>query len=89
MVIEEVITVIFCSIFAAVGLLLVLLEKKGVVKPVFRQTSMGFQFISGEAITLFAVLFGAVIIYSYSLIFAILYVLLFIGLYIMVIKFAK
>lgn len=60
---------IFLSIAAILGLVLVVLQKKGIVKPVMNDTA----FMSGGMITLAAVAAGVLVLYNTSMAGAILY----------------
>ncbi len=84
MIISQVIILIVATISAIGGLVLVTLQKKGIIKPVLTQTTNGFDFTSGGTIALFATIVGTYILFGYSKLWAVLYVLLFGGYYILI-----
>lgn len=57
---------VILSAAAVIGLILVVLQKKGFTKPVVLQNMYQFSFISGGTITLFAVMMGAWLLCDYS-----------------------
>lgn len=83
-IIGQVIILIIATISAVGGLIIVTLQKKGIMKPVITQTSAGFDFKSGGSITFFSTVIGAYILFSYSKLWAVLYVVMFLGYYILI-----
>ena len=84
MMISQIIILIVATISAIGGLVLVVLQKKGIMKPVITQTSTGFDFKSGGSIIFFSTVIGAYILFSYSKLWAILYAVMFTGIYILI-----
>lgn len=83
---QEVAILIIATLAAIGGLVLVLLQKKGIIKPILTQTRNGFNFISGGTILLFAIVIGACTLFHYSKIVSVLYVVLLTSIYIFIQK---
>lgn len=81
---QELVIFIVAGISGIGGLILVILQKKGIVKPALTQTTTGFNFTSGGTITLFATAVGASILSNHDKILTILYIILFGGFYILI-----
>lgn len=84
MMIGQIIILIVATISAIGGLLIVTLQKIGIIKPVLVQTSTGWDFKSGGSITFFSTIIGAYVLLSYSKLWAVLYTVMFIGCYILI-----
>ncbi|MBR3600959.1 MAG: hypothetical protein IKL49_01330 [Lachnospiraceae bacterium] len=84
MVIQELIMVIVASLAGIISLILVLLQKKGIIKPILIQVTNGFEFTSGGTILLFSTVIGGYILFKYSKIVSILYVSLFAVVYFLI-----
>ena len=82
--IQELIIVVVAILAGIIALILTLLQKKGIIKPVFIQVTNGVEFTSGGTILLFAIVIGGYILFKYSKIMSILYVALFVGVYIFI-----
>lgn len=80
----DLITVIICSVFTLIGLLIVILQKKDIVRPVATQEYNTFHMVSGGTITFAGTIIGALMISKYSDIFSVLYVIIAVGLYIII-----
>ena len=80
----QLIILIVATISAIGGLSIVILQKKGIMKPVSVQTSKGFDFKSGGSITFFSTIIGAYVLFGYSKLWAVLYVVMFTGYYILI-----
>ncbi len=77
----DAIMLIAFSLLAVLSLLIVVLQKKGMIHSQIVQTSHSFDFISGGKITFLMVLLGAVVLCKYSILLTILYVIVFAGIY--------
>lgn len=82
--IQELIIVVVAILAGIIGLIMTLLQKKGIIKPVFIQVTNGFEFTSGGTILLFAIVVGGYILFKYSEIMSTLYIVLFAGVYIFI-----
>ena len=82
--IQELIMVIVAALAGIIGLILVLLQKKGIIKPTFIQVTNGFEFASGGTVLLFSTIIGGYILFKYSKIVSVLYVSLFAGVYFLI-----
>lgn len=82
--IQELIMVIVATLAGIISLILVLLQKKGIIKPTFIQVTNGFEFTSGGTILLFSTIIGGHILFKYSKIVSVLYVLLFAAVYFLI-----
>ena len=78
---QELIMVIVATLAGIISLILVLLQKKGIIKPTFIQVTNGFEFTSGGTILLFSNVIGGYILFRYSKIVSVLYVSLFATVY--------
>lgn len=83
---EEVFWGIFIAvtILAVVGLVLVVLRKKGKAKPFLNLDSSGLELVSGDKSLFIAVIVGAVMLNQYSLLLAIAYAAVFLALYLLI-----
>lgn len=77
----DVIMLIAFSVLAVLSLLIVVLQKKGMIHSQIVQTSHSFDFISGGKVTFLMVLLGAIVLCEYSILLTILYVIVFAGTY--------
>lgn len=82
--IQELIMVIVAALAGIISLILVWLQKKGIIKPTFIQVTNGFEFTSGGTVLLFSTIIGGYILFKYSKIVSVLYVLLFAGAYFLI-----
>lgn len=82
--IQELIMVIVAALAGIISLILVLLQKKGIIKPIFIQVTNGFEFTSGGTVLLFSTIIGGYILFKYSKIMSFLYVSLFVGGYFLI-----
>lgn len=82
--IQELIMVIVATLAGIISLILVLLQKKGIIKPILIQVTNGFEFTSGGTILLFSTVIGGYILFKYSKIVSILYVSLFAVVYFLI-----
>ena len=80
----KLIMICFFSVVAIGGLILVILQKKGIVKPMFTCTANGARFVSGGTITFFATLAGMYMICEFSEIWAIVYAVLILVFYLVI-----
>lgn len=81
----EMILMIVCAVAAPViGLTIVVLQKKGIFRPVLTQTANGFNFVSGGTITILGTGFGVLMIDRYSTLWAFLYAAVVAVLYIII-----
>lgn len=53
-----------CALVSLIGLIFVVLQKKEVVKPVFRSTTAGFRVVSGGTITAMGTVIGSILLYN-------------------------
>lgn len=81
---QELVMVIVATLAGIISLIFVLLQKKGIIKPTFIQVTNGFEFTSGGTILLFSTIIGGHILFKYSNIVSVLYVLLFVGVYFLI-----
>ena len=81
---QELIIVIVAALAGIISLILVLLQKKRIIKPTFIQVTNGFEFTSGGTVLLFSTIMGGYILFKYSKIVSILYVSLFAGVYFLI-----
>ena len=79
--IQELVMVIVSTLAGIISLILVLLQKKGIIKPTFIQVTNGYEFTSGGTILLFSTFIGGYILFKYSKIVSVLYVSLFAAVY--------
>lgn len=77
----DIMMLVIFSVLAVIGLLIVALQKKGVIYSRIIQTSHSFDFVSGGKITFLMVLLGAAIFCKYSILLTVLYVIVFAGIY--------
>ncbi|MGF0033246.1 hypothetical protein ACQRBN_09795 [Bariatricus sp. SGI.154] len=77
----DLIIIAFCSLVAVIGLLFVVLQKKGKIHPVLTVTPNGFNFTSGGTIVLLGAILGAVMIHKYSVPWMIFYLVIIAGIY--------
>lgn len=56
--IQELIMVIVATLVGIISLILVLLQKRGIIKPTLIQVTNGFEFTSGGTILLFSTVIG-------------------------------
>ena len=82
--IQELIMVIVATLVGIISLILVLLQKKGIIKPMLIQVTNGFEFTSGGTILLFSTVIGGYILFKYSKIVSVLYVSLFAAFYFLI-----
>lgn len=82
--IQELVMVIVSTLAGIISLILVLLQKKGIIKPTFIQVTNGFEFTSGGTILLFSTFIGGYILFKYSKIVSVLYVLFFAVVYFLI-----
>ena len=82
--IQELIMVIVATLAGIISLIFVLLQKKGIIKPTFIQVTNGFEFTSGGTILIFSTVIGGYILFKYSKIVSVLYVLLFAAVYFLI-----
>lgn len=75
---------IFATVIAIIGLVLVFLQKKGKVSSFTTMTASGPNYVSVEKTVIVPVLLGVLLLYRYSLLWAILYGLVFIVAYILI-----
>lgn len=75
------IMIVIFTIVAILGLIIVVLQKKGIVRPFLTQNAFDFSLVSGGKITLFALLLGAVVMGKYSICITILYLVVFASIY--------
>ena len=83
---EEVFLGVFIvvTILAVVGLVLVVLRKKGKAKPFLNLGSSGLELVSGDKSLFIAVIVGTVMLNQYSLLLAIAYAAVFLALYLLI-----
>lgn len=81
---QELIMVILATLAGIISLILVSLQKKGILKSTFIQVTNGFEFTSGGTILLFSTIIGGHILFKYSKIVSVLYVLLFAAVYFLI-----
>lgn len=81
---QDLIIVIFMTLCGIGALVLVLLQKKGIIKQVLTQNVNEPDFMSGGKILLFATAMGAYTLFKYDKVLSILYVVLFFGIYILI-----
>ena len=84
MAIQELVMVIVSTLAGIISLILVLLQKKGIIKPTFIQVTNGYEFTSGGTILLFSTFIGGYILFKYSKIVSVLYVSLFAAVYFLI-----
>lgn len=77
----DIIMLVIFSVLAVIGLLIVALQKKGVIHSRIIQTSDSFELISGGKATFFMALLGASVLCKYSILLTVLYVIVFAGIY--------
>ena len=77
----DIIMLVIFSVLAIIGLLIVALQKKGVIHSRIIQTSDSFELISGGKSTFFMALLGASVLCKYSILLTVLYVIVFAGIY--------
>ena len=82
--IQELIMVIVATLAGIISLILVLLQKKGIIKPILIQVTNGFEFTSGGTILLFSTVIGGYILFKYSKMVSVLYVSLFAAVYFLI-----
>ena len=75
---------IFATVLAIVGLVLVFLQKKGTVKSFTTVTQSGPDYISVGKAFIVPVFLGVLLLYRYSLLWAVLYGVIFIAAYILI-----
>ena len=75
---------IFATVLAIVGLVLVFLQKKGTVKSFTIVTQSGPDYISVGKAFIVPVFLGVLLLYRYSLLWAVLYGVIFIAVYILI-----
>ena len=75
---------IFATVLAIVGLVLVFLQKKGTVKSFTTVTQSGPDYISVGKAFIVPVFLGVLLLYRYSLFWAVLYGVIFIAAYILI-----
>lgn len=80
----DIISIAFCTAFAVIGLVLIILQKKGIVKPVLTATAQGVDFISGGMILLMGTVFGTMLLSRFSTLYATLYAGVFLILYVVI-----
>ena len=82
--IQELIIVVVAILAGIIGLIMTLLQKKGIIKPILIQVTNGFEFTSGGTILLFSTVIGGYILFKYSKIVSIMYVSLFAVVYFLI-----
>ena len=75
---------IFATVLAIVGLVLVFLQKKGTVKSFTTVTQSATDYISVGKAFIVPVFLGVLLLYRYSLLWAVLYGVIFIAAYILI-----
>ena len=80
---------IFATVLAIVGLVLVFLQKKGTVKSFTTVTQSGPDYVSVGKAFIVPVFLGVLLLYRYSLFWAVLYGVIFIAAYILIQVFVK
>ena len=75
---------IFATVLAIVGLVLIFLQKKGTVKSFTTVTQSGPDYISVGKAFIVPVFLGVLLLYRYSLLWAVLYGVIFIAVYILI-----
>ena len=75
---------IFATVLAVVGLVLVFLQKKGIVKSFTTVTQSGPDYVSVGKAFIVLVFLGVLLLYRYSLLWAVLYGAIFIVAYILI-----
>ena len=81
---QELIMICIVTLAGIGGLVLVVLQEKGRIKPIVIQETNGFNFVSGEIIVVFATIIGAYILFKYYKILAFAYIFIFGGGYVFI-----
>lgn len=81
---SDMIIVVCCSLGVLIGLIFVVLQKKGKMRPVLTFSSQGLNFTSGGTIVLLGTILGAMMLYKYSVCWMILYLVIIVGIYVLI-----
>ena len=76
--------IIFATVLAIIGLVLVFLQKKGKVSSITTMTASGPNYVSVGKTVIVPVLLGVLLLYRYSLLWAVLYGAIFLVAYILI-----
>lgn len=78
------IMIVVCSFVVMLGLIFVILQKNGKIRPKAIITSRGIDFTSGGTIVFLGTVLGAIMLYKYSVFWTILYVTIIAGIYVFI-----
>ncbi len=85
----QIICVVICTVFAVSGLILLVLQEKGIIKSFLTQETKGFDFVGAEKVIILAVGIGTLMMYQIGTLHAIIYVALFIMAFLLIKFFVK